>query len=126
MKIIRSRDIEVLAASHEDVRSPGVYKKVILEKADFIEGRIQMVNWAFLPKGKSFRSHYHEDMQEIFIIIKGHLLIIVDNEQVELCEGDTVVVPVGSVHMMENIGKADVEYIVIGVSKGTGGKTIVV
>ena len=126
MKIIRSRDIEVLAASHEDLRSPGVYKRVILEKADFIEGRIQMVNWAFLPKGKSFRSHYHEDMQEVFIIIKGHVRIIVDSEQVELCKGDTVVIPVGSVHMMENIGKVDVEYIVIGVSKGTGGKTIVV
>lgn len=126
MKILRSKDIEIIAASHEDVMSPGVYKKVILEKADFIEGRIQMVNWAFLPKGRSFRSHYHEDMQEIFIIIKGHVRIIVGNEQVQLCQGDTVVIPVGSVHMMENIGKVDVEYIVIGVSKGTGGKTIVV
>ena len=125
MKILRSKDIESIAASHEDVISPGVYKKVILEKTDFIEGRIQMVNWAFLPKGKSFKSHYHEDMQEVFIIIKGHVRIIVGNEQVELCKGDTVVVPVRSVHMMENIGKADVEYIVIGVSKGTGGKTIV-
>jgi mannose-6-phosphate isomerase-like protein (cupin superfamily) len=126
MKIFRSKDIEIIAASHEDLRSPGVYKRVFLEKADFIEGRIQMVNWAFLPKGKSFRSHYHEDMQEVFIIIKGHVRIVVDSEQVELCKGDTVVIPVGSVHMMENTGKVDVEYIVIGVSKGTGGKTIVV
>jgi len=126
MKFLRSKDIEIIAASHEDLRSPGVYKKIILEKADFIEGRIQMVNWAFLPKGKSFRSHYHEDMQEVFIIIKGHVRIIVDNEQEELCKGDMVVIPVGSVHMMENIGKVGVEYIVIGVSKGTGGKTIVV
>ena len=126
MKILRSKDIEIIAASHEDVRSPGVYKRVILEKADFIEGRIQMVNWAFLPKGKSFRSHYHEDMQEVFIIIKGHVRIIVDSEQVELYKRDTVVIPVGSVHVMENIGEVDVEYIVIGVSKGTGGKTIVV
>ena len=126
MQILRSRDIEIIAASHEDVSSPGVYKKVILEKADFVEGRIQMVNWAFLPKGKSFRSHYHEDLQEVFIIIKGHVRIIVDNEQGELCKGDTVVIPVGSIHLMENIGKGDAEYIVIGVSKGTKGKTIVV
>ena len=85
-----------------------------------------MINWAFLPVGKSFRGHYHEDMQEIFILIKGEAQIFVNNEQAELCEGDTVVVPVGSVHRMENIGKNDIEYIVIGVAKGTRGRTIIV
>lgn len=126
MKIVRSTDIEIIPASHEKLDSPGVLKKVILQMADFIDGRIQMINWAFLPTGKSFRSHYHEDMQEIFILIKGEARILVDNEQAELCEGDTVVVPVGSVHSMENVGKNDVEYIVIGVAKGTRGRTIVI
>ena len=126
MKIVRSADIEIIPASHEKPESPGVLKKVILQMADFIDGRIKMINWAFLPTGKSFQAHYHEDMQEIFILIKGAARILVDNEQAEIYEGDAIVVPVGSVHSMENVGKNDVEYIVVGVSKGTGGRTIVV
>ncbi|MCJ7603975.1 MAG: cupin domain-containing protein [Desulfobulbaceae bacterium] len=126
MKIVRSADIEIIPASHEDLESPGVFKKIILQMADIIDGRIQMINWAFLPVGKSFRGHYHEDMQEIFILIKGEAQILVNNEQEELCEGDTVVVPAGSVHSMENVGKNDIEYIVIGVAKGTRGRTIIV
>jgi mannose-6-phosphate isomerase-like protein (cupin superfamily) len=126
MKIVRSADIEIIPASHEKPESPGVFKKVILQMADFIDGRIKMINWAFLPTGKSFQAHYHEDMQEIFILIKGTARILVDNEQAEIYEGDTIVVPVGSVHSMENIGKNDVEYIVVGVAKGTGGRTIVI
>lgn len=85
-----------------------------------------MINWAFLHVGKSFRSHYHEDMQEVFILIKGSALMTIDKEQEELQEGDTVVVPIGSTHSMENIGNNIVEYIVIGVSKGVRGKTIVI
>ena len=65
-------------------------------------------------------------MQEIFILIKGAARILVDHEQAEIYEGDTIVVPVGSVHSMENVGKSDVEYFVVGVSKGTGGRTIVI
>ena len=126
MKIVRSADIEIIPASHEDPESPGVLKKVILQRADFIDGRVQIINWAFLPVGKSFSAHYHEDMQETFILIKGEARILLDNEQAVLCEGDAVVVPVGSVHSMENVGKNDVEYIVVGVTKGTRGRTIVI
>ena len=126
MKIVRSSDVEIIPASHEDLDSPGVLKKVILQKADLIDGRIQMINWAFLPVGRCFRAHYHEDMQETFILIKGKARILVDNEQAELCEGDAVVVPIGSVHSMKNVGKKDVEYIVVGVAKETRGKTIII
>lgn len=126
MRIVRSADLETVPACHENSESPGVLKKVILQMADFIDGRIQMINWAFLPTGKSFRAHYHENMQETFILIKGEARIIVDNEQAELREGDVVVVPIGSIHSMENVGKNDVEYIVVGVAKGTWGRTIVI
>jgi quercetin dioxygenase-like cupin family protein len=37
-----------------------------------------------------------------------------------------VVIPVGQVHEMKNIGDEEVEYLVIGISQGKGGKTIVI
>lgn len=126
MKIVRLKDLEAVPASHESLDTPGVFKKIILHMDDLIDGRIQMINWALLPVGKSFSAHYHEDMQEVFILIKGKALMTIEQEQVEVQEGDTVVVPIGSVHTMENVGEKDVEYVVVGVSKGTRGRTVVI
>jgi len=126
MKIVRSTELKFVPASHEDPKSPGVFKKILLRADDFVQGKIQMVNTALLPTGKAFTPHYHENMQEVFIIILGNAKITVDAEEATLGEGDTVVIPVGSVHKMESIGTEDVEYIVIGISKGTRGKTVVV
>jgi mannose-6-phosphate isomerase-like protein (cupin superfamily) len=85
-----------------------------------------MVNWAKLQVGKSFRPHYHEDMEEIFIILKGKARIQIQEEEAELEKEEMVVVPMGKVHEMKNIGDQEVEYIVIGISQGKGGKTIAV
>jgi mannose-6-phosphate isomerase-like protein (cupin superfamily) len=126
MKIVRSTDLAFVPASHENVDSPGVWKKVLLEKDDLVEGRVQMINWAMLPTGRSFKAHYHEDMQEIFVIMKGGARITVDTQETELAQGDVVVIPAGGVHEMENIGTENVEYVVVGISEGRGGTTVVV
>jgi mannose-1-phosphate guanylyltransferase/mannose-1-phosphate guanylyltransferase/mannose-6-phosphate isomerase len=103
-----------------------VFKKILLRGDDFIEGEIQTVNSALLPAGKAFTAHYHTDRQEVFIIIRGNAKITVDAQEATLGEGDAVVIPVGSVHKMENIGTEDAEFIVIAVSKGTDGRTVIV
>jgi len=126
MKIVRSTELKFVPASHEDPKSPGVFKKILLRGDDFVEGEIQTVNSALLPTGKAFTPHYHTDRQEVFIIIRGNAKITVDAEEATLGEGDTVVIPVGSVHKMENIGTEDTEFIVIAVSKGTDDRTVIV
>lgn len=126
MKIIRSKQLKFIPASHEDRKSPGVWKKILLEKDDLIKGRVQMVNWSKLPVGSSFKPHYHQDMEEVFIILKGKAKIKVDKEEELMEKGDVVVIPMKKVHQMENAGKEEVEYLVLGVSLGKGGKTVIV
>jgi mannose-6-phosphate isomerase-like protein (cupin superfamily) len=126
MKLQRGKDLSFIPASHEDPRDPGVMKKILLSKQDIIKGRVQMINWALLPPGKSFRLHYHEDMDEIFILTSGRAVMIVNDEEMEMEKGDTVVVPMESNHKMWNKTETDVEYIVIGVTTEKGGKTVVV
>ena len=92
MRIVRSADRPTVPASHEDPRNPGVYKKVLLQKADLQTGTIQMVNWAQLPVGKSFAAHYHEDMQEVFIMLAGTARIQVGDESAVLNRGDAIVI----------------------------------
>lgn len=126
MKIIRSKQLRFVPASHENPKSPGVWKKILLERKDLVRGRVQMVNLAKLPVGNSFNPHYHEDMEEVFIILKGKANIKVNSEEKLIEKGDVVVITTGEVHEMENIGSEAVEYIVLGISLEKHGKTVVV
>lgn len=126
MKKIKIQDIPEEAASHEDILNPGVWKRVLFTLTDFDMGsRLQMVNLARMPKGKGFTAHHHQDMAEIFIILKGKAKISINGEYETLRKYEAVLIPKGQVHKMINIGKTDLDYLVIGVSLGESGKTVV-
>ena len=125
MKIIRSNDLPFVPASHEDPRDPGVLKKILFQRNDLIEGNVQMINWALLPPGKSFRSHLHESMDEIIIMLSGEAQMTIESESETLTRGDAVIVPMKAIHEMKNTGTDPVEYIVLGIVQKPGGKTIV-
>lgn len=124
MRIIKFKDLKYTPASHEDLQKPGVWKKVLLRKNDLVQGEIQMINWAKLPKGKSFSPHYHEDMEEVFIMLEGRVKIMVGEETATLIKGDAIVIPAQQIHLMKNIGKSVVYYIALGISQGKNGKTV--
>jgi mannose-6-phosphate isomerase-like protein (cupin superfamily) len=126
MKLIRSADKPFVPASHENPLAPGVWKKVLFQRDELQPGTVQMVNWARLPAGSSFAAHYHEDMQEIFIIVAGEAEMVVAGEAIMLARGDTIAIDAREVHHMTNRGSEDVEYVVFGITGNKGGKTVVV
>jgi len=126
MKVIPFSARSFVPASHENLLAPGVLKKVLIEKADLRPGRVQMINWANLAVGKRFAPHYHEDMQEIFILVEGEAEITVGKETVTLRRGDGIVIDPREVHAMRNVGAKDVEYLALGITSEAGGRTVVV
>lgn len=126
MQVIRGSELAFVAASHEKPDQPGVLKKVLGTRPDFVAGQVQMLNWSLCPKRSSFRLHYHEDMQEIFVIINGAVEMEVEREKVLLSAGDAVFVEPREVHKMTNICDEDVAYLVFGIARGKNGKTVVV
>lgn len=126
MKIIRLGDIERVPASHEDPVDPGVLKQMLFKRDDLVSGRIQMINWSTLLPGKSFRAHYHEAMDEVFIILNGEVEIIVGKEKETLRKGDAVVIPEGAIHVMKNVTNQEIHYIAMGIVHNANGKTVVV
>jgi mannose-6-phosphate isomerase-like protein (cupin superfamily) len=126
MKVILSGDKSFVPASHENPLAPGVWKKVLFHRDELQSGTVQMVNWARLPAGSSFCAHYHEDMQEIFIIVAGEAEMSVSGETMVLRRGDTIAIDAREVHHMTNHGTEEVEYVVFGITGGQGGKTVVV
>lgn len=126
MKIIRGNELDFTPASHEDPNDPGCLKRVLAAKADLLVGSVQMVNWSKLPVGKSFQLHYHEDMQEVFVMIDGEVTMLVDDNEVKLAGGDCILIDPREVHNMTNTCDRNVIYLVFGISTGQGGKTVVV
>jgi mannose-6-phosphate isomerase-like protein (cupin superfamily) len=126
MRTIFAADRSFVPAGHEDPRSPGVWKKMLLDRADLQPGTVRMINWARLPVGKSFAAHYHEDMQEVFIILDGVAQAKVGAEMVTLRRGDTIVIDPREVHQMWNRGDEDVEYVALGICGSAHGRTVVV
>lgn len=124
MKIIRGYAHQFVPASHEDPDHPGSLKKVLVKRDDVAPGRLQMVNWSHLAKGKSFRTHYHEDMTEVFVIIEGQAEIVTDGVRENVERGDAIVIEAREVHEMTNKGNCDLLYLAIGIAAGTGGKTV--
>lgn len=99
---------------------------MIATAADLQTGQVQMVNWARLPVGHSFNAHYHEDMQEVFVLLQGCVTMTVDNQTVTMNSGDTVIIEAREIHQMKNVGEEPAEYLVFGISSQQGGKTVVV
>lgn len=125
MKFIPSDNAQYEPASHERPDQPGVLKRVIATAAEFPSGQTMMLNHARLPAASAFRSHYHEDMQETFVILSGSVVMTVDNSEVPLRAGDAIIIDPREVHTMRNTGDDTAEYIVFGISTGQGGRTIV-
>ncbi|MGA2067866.1 MAG: cupin domain-containing protein [Thermoguttaceae bacterium] len=125
MRIAYAADRRYVPASHEDPRSPGAWKKVLFQKGELVSGSVPMVNWARLPPGKGFAAHYHEDMQEVFILVQGEAAMTVAGRLVRLGPGDALAVDPREVHQMRNCGSGEVEYVVFGIATGQGGRTVV-
>ena len=124
MKIIAASARPFIPASHENPNAPGVWKKVLFQKDDLQAGRVQMINWAKLPVGNRFADHLHEDMQEIFIILQGEAEIRVGTQTHIVGCGDAIQIDAHEAHTMRNLGDIDVEYMVVGISAGLGGRTV--
>jgi mannose-6-phosphate isomerase-like protein (cupin superfamily) len=124
MKVIKTVNITFVPASHEDLQDPGVLKKVLFKREEITSGWIQMINWCKLLPKRSFEAHFHETMDEIFIITNGRVLMKAGDESVELSSGDAVYIPEKTIHTMDNLHSSTTEYIAIGIAKKEGGKSV--
>lgn len=123
MKIVRFKDLNFIPASHEDPKDPGVLKKVLLKNI-LPPGQIQMINWARIPKGKTFAPHYHESMIEVFVMISGKVKAKIGQEEAILEKGDLVIAFEKEIHTFENISNEDADYFAMGLAIKPGGKSI--
>lgn len=93
------------ASNHARVYRPwGWYQTLELQ------GRFQVKRIVVYPGGKlSLQKHFHRS--EHWVVVRGTARVTVDQAVNDLTENQSVYIPLGAVHRLENPGKIDVEII---------------
>ena len=62
--------------------------------------------------GKTIPAHYHNKMSEIYHVISGIGIMLLNEVQHEICAGDTISLPPGTVHSLINTGTEPIRLVV--------------
>ena len=65
-----------------------------------------------IKPGKSNPRHCHDTCEEVLYLLQGKLLHTIGEEKVEMCAGDTLVVPPGVMHNAFNTGEDEADMMV--------------
>jgi putative monooxygenase len=57
-----------------------------------------------LRPGESVNEHYHPYSEEFLYVVRGELLLRIDDQPLPLGPGDAAMVPIGARHRLENTG----------------------
>jgi mannose-1-phosphate guanylyltransferase / mannose-6-phosphate isomerase len=75
-----------------------------------LAGRFQVKRIVVYPGGRlSLQKHFHRS--EHWVVVRGTASVTVDENIRSLHENESVYIPIGAVHRLENPGKIDVEVI---------------
>ncbi|MGB5865800.1 MAG: mannose-1-phosphate guanylyltransferase/mannose-6-phosphate isomerase [Sulfitobacter sp.] len=108
--ILKAKGARQALSFPKDYRPWGWYESLALG------GRFQVKRIQVDPGGKlSLQSHYHRS--EHWIIVEGTAIVTLDEEQTVLTENQSIYIPLGSRHRIENPGKVPV--LMIEVQTGT-------
>jgi D-lyxose ketol-isomerase len=67
--------------------------------------------WLTVLPGQTCPNHYHKLIKETFIIIKGDVSLVMNDQKVEMGPGDKVTMPVGTWHLFSSKKGAVIEEI---------------
>lgn len=103
------------AQLHETIAHGG--KSPILTQRVFVgdvTSGIRFIDYSQLPPGSEIGKHTHEtDNEELYVIVAGRGVMVVDGETFEVGCGDCVVNRPGGTHALENTGDTDLKMIVV-------------
>ena len=109
MKIVSLSQTEITAVSH----NPKIRKKTLLSNGEL--GPITNLEQAVFPPGEVAGEHAHADMGEVFMIVSGEGVIMINSEEYPLAAGDCVVVEPNERHEIRNTGMDEMVVTYFGV-----------
>jgi quercetin dioxygenase-like cupin family protein len=66
-----------------------------------------------IDPGGRIPSHAHESIEHEQVVVKGEMVIGLDDEEHTVRAGDAIFIPAGTAHWYENRGAAEVEFLCV-------------
>jgi mannose-6-phosphate isomerase-like protein (cupin superfamily) len=77
----------------------------------FVDTDTLSVKQELMPPDTAEKLHYHEQTTQLFFILKGRAMFIVDGVESELREQQGILINPGQKHFIANKQRADLEFI---------------
>jgi mannose-6-phosphate isomerase-like protein (cupin superfamily) len=101
--------IQTLEASPRHHRG-GQVSHLLLTQGQF-ESRNLAVTWVEGGPGSQQTLHSHSAQEQVFVIVRGRGVMIVDGEEREVGPGTLVFIPPGAVHAIRNSGAETLVFV---------------
>lgn len=92
----------------EHARFPGIYLQGLLNTAD---NPLASVNAVRIPPGRVIGRHRHAQQWETVWVIRGNAILMLDQTEVSLNDGQIIAIPIGLEHALRNESSAPVELL---------------
>jgi len=92
----------------EHARFPGIYMQALLNKTD---NPLANVNAVRIPPDGEIGRHRHMQQFETVWVINGNPILILDQTEVPLRDGQIIAIPIGLEHALRNDGQILVELL---------------
>ena len=102
------RDLEQIHSSHNGIN------KFVFFKADECASSITQIAYSFLKRNDIVEQHSHPTMEEVFLILEGECIFVVEENEVALSSLDVIKIPPGSLHQI--YANTDCKFYYFGVS----------
>lgn len=76
-------------------------------------GPWEAVEWAGLPPGGISGEHVHSRTEELYFIVSGTGMMIIDGQEYSVAAGDLILTGLGTRHGLRNVGAHELSWLVI-------------
>lgn len=88
-------------------------RKVIASTEDLEGENLEAMTYGYLPAGRTFEWHEHEDTEEIMLVIKGEGEVYDEDGMYSYAPGDVFIFPANTQHKIHNPDSREHEMIFV-------------
>jgi mannose-6-phosphate isomerase-like protein (cupin superfamily) len=106
-------DLDQPSVVHGVHGTEGVSQWKCLARRNDLFGAWEAVEWAGLPAGGVSGEHVHSRTEELYFILSGIGMMIIDGREYPVGTGDLILTGLGTRHGLRNVGTHELNWLVI-------------
>jgi uncharacterized RmlC-like cupin family protein len=111
--IKRLSGIPLTTSSMPTNRGTTYYRRAFERGADGVVGPWECVDYMILPPGTHFGRHIHDGSEELYLILRGRGVALLDDEEHSVGPGDFLMLRDGGMHGLRNDGSDPLELLCV-------------